>query len=227
MEWRFWKPLQQYDSRKLYTLLHQRHSLSPVLSARWVSSDLEVRWICQLHIAWYLHLSYKLWVFACWVVYQGLPSKVRFAKKRVVGWVIYGTVALLDNAGGWCRTVTQFCFMDSFIGVQSFLGTWGTWSCSTSWEFETAMFAIWKLQCKYVFSDEVSFVQNKFHSWREEVCMQLSAKGYLLIKDTKEFSAVPYSEFIAALVALRKRIWFHIVYTLPFFFLVLSFSATM
>jgi hypothetical protein len=36
--------------------------------------------------------------------------------------------------------------------------------------------------------------------------MQLSAKGYLLIKDAKEFSAVAYSEFIAALVALRKRI---------------------
>jgi hypothetical protein len=41
--------------------------------------------------------------------------------------------------------------------------------------------------------------------------MQLSAKVYpakvyLLIKDSKELNALEYSEFIAALVALRKRI---------------------
>jgi hypothetical protein len=36
--------------------------------------------------------------------------------------------------------------------------------------------------------------------------MQLSVKGYLLIKDAKEFSVVAYSKFIVALVALKKRI---------------------
>jgi hypothetical protein len=38
--------------------------------------------------------------------------------------------------------------------------------------------------------------------------MQPSTKGYLLTNDTKEFSVVAYSEFIAVLAALRKRIWF-------------------
>jgi hypothetical protein len=34
----------------------------------------------------------------------------------------------------------------------------------------------------------------------------LSAKGSLMIKDAKELNAKAYSEFIAALVAVRKRI---------------------
>jgi hypothetical protein len=33
----------------------------------------------------------------------------------------------------------------------------------------------------------------------------LLAKGYLLIKDNKELNALAYSEFIAALVSLKKR----------------------
>jgi hypothetical protein len=36
--------------------------------------------------------------------------------------------------------------------------------------------------------------------------MQFSIKGYLLIKDAKELNVLAYSEFIAALVALGKRI---------------------
>jgi hypothetical protein len=57
--------------------------------------------------------------------------------------------------------------------------------------------------------------------------MQLSAKGYLLIKDAKEFSDVAYSEYIAALVALGGRGYdsmLHIPFHFSFGF---PFSATM
>jgi hypothetical protein len=35
-------PLLQYDSHRLYSMLHQRHPLSPVLNARWNSMDSKV-----------------------------------------------------------------------------------------------------------------------------------------------------------------------------------------
>jgi len=85
----------------------------------------------------------------------------------------------------------------------------GVWDCIQI----SSLFTIWKLHCKYGFSVEVSSVNSFCHYWREEVCMKLSAKGYLRIKDVKEFSTVSYSESIAAFVSLRKRIWFHILYT--------------
>ena len=44
-EWSFGRPLIQYDSQRLYSILHQRHVLSPVLNARWVSIDEESHWI--------------------------------------------------------------------------------------------------------------------------------------------------------------------------------------
>jgi hypothetical protein len=56
--------------------------------------------------------------------------------------------------------------------------------------------------------------------------MQLFAKGYIPMKDAKKFS-VSYFEFVDALVALTKRISFHILYILWFFFLVFHFSVTM
>jgi hypothetical protein len=79
--WRFGKPLQQYDSKKLYILLHRKHPLSPLLNAHWMSSDPETRWIHHLHSVWSLWLSDKLQVFAWLVVYQGLPSKARLSKR--------------------------------------------------------------------------------------------------------------------------------------------------
>jgi len=106
-EWRFGKPL-QYESRKLYSLLHQWHPLSPILNARWVSSDPEVHWICRLHSVWSFRLSYKFWICDRLVVYQGLPSKACLAKSRLSNelcpfiinqrpWsIFYGTVAFLD-----------------------------------------------------------------------------------------------------------------------------------
>jgi hypothetical protein len=42
--------------------------------------------------------------------------------------------------------------------------------------------------------------------WTDEVCTQLLAKGFLLIKDAKSLDAVAYSDFLSTLVAHRKRI---------------------
>jgi hypothetical protein len=42
--------------------------------------------------------------------------------------------------------------------------------------------------------------------WMDEVRMQLLAKGFLLVKDAKLLEPDAYSDFISALVALRKRI---------------------
>jgi len=79
-KWSFDKPLMQYDSRHLYTILHHKHPLSSVLNARWVSSDPESRWVHRLHSVWSVRLSYKLRVFAWMVLYQSLPTKARLAK---------------------------------------------------------------------------------------------------------------------------------------------------
>ena len=76
----------------------------------------------------------------------------------------------------------------------------GTWNCIHI----TAL--LQSGRCKYVFSDGVCSIQSFCHYWQEEVCMQLSARGYILIKDAKELDNLAYREFIAALVALRKRI---------------------
>jgi hypothetical protein len=147
--WRFGKPLQQYDSKKLYSLLHQRHPLSLVLNARWVSSNHEVRWIHQLHSVWSLHLSYKLWVFAWLVVYQGLPSKAHLAKSRLSDGLcpFCHELETLKHLL-WDCSFARSCWrvvqdhhsvllQDNFIGMQLFLGTLGPWFCPTSWEFGT------------------------------------------------------------------------------------------
>jgi hypothetical protein len=52
----------------------------------------------------------------------------------------------------------------------------------------------------------ISVQLNLCHTWQQGVCLQLSTKVCLLIKDAKELNAVAYSEFIAALIAIRKRI---------------------
>lgn len=39
LEWIFGHPLQQYDSQKLYVILHQSHRLAPILNVHWVSSN--------------------------------------------------------------------------------------------------------------------------------------------------------------------------------------------
>lgn len=86
--WRDWQwsvghPLQQYDSRKLYSILHQHHELAPILNACWVASDPEDRWICCLHSVWSVRFSYNLRVFVWLFVYQGLPFKAKLAKNSL------------------------------------------------------------------------------------------------------------------------------------------------
>jgi hypothetical protein len=42
--------------------------------------------------------------------------------------------------------------------------------------------------------------------WKDEVHHQLLAKGALLIKDAQSLDLAVYSDFISALVTLRKRL---------------------
>jgi hypothetical protein len=67
------------------------------------------------------------------------------------------------------------------------------------------MFALWRLRYKYVFEDEVSSLFSFCHMWGEKVCMQLLARGFLLIKGAKLLESSAYSDFIPVLVTLKKR----------------------
>jgi hypothetical protein len=78
----------------------------------------------------------------------------------------------------------------------------GIWHCLRV----STLFVLWKLHCKYVFENEVSSLAAFCQLWRDEVHMQLLAKGALLIKDAKLLDHASYSDFIAVLVALRRRI---------------------
>jgi hypothetical protein len=66
------------------------------------------------------------------------------------------------------------------------------------------LFTICKLKCKHYFANEVSSLQFFWYSWHGEAHMQLLAKGYLLIKDATGLDGQAYSDFISALVALRR-----------------------
>lgn len=79
-EWSFRHPLTQYNSHKLYSILHQWRFLGLVLNARWVSTYAESRWIHRLHGVWSIRVSYKLQVFAWLVIFQDLPSKAHSPK---------------------------------------------------------------------------------------------------------------------------------------------------
>jgi len=48
-EWSFWFPLSQYDYHLIYSILHKRQALGPVLNSGWLSYDKESRWIQRLH----------------------------------------------------------------------------------------------------------------------------------------------------------------------------------
>jgi hypothetical protein len=50
----------------------------------------------------------------------------------------------------------------------------GIWHCLRI----SALFVLWKLHCKYVFDNEVSSLVAFCQLWREEVHMQLLAKGH-------------------------------------------------
>jgi hypothetical protein len=78
----------------------------------------------------------------------------------------------------------------------------GIWHCMRI----LTLFVRWKIHCKHVFENEVSSLLAFCHMWRDEVCMQLLAKGFLLIKDVNQLEPHACLNFINALVALRKRI---------------------
>ena len=57
--------------------------------------------------------------------------------------------------------------------------------------------------------------------WKDEVCYQILAKGTLWIKDIESLDSTQYSDFIFALVILRKRLWNSLY--IPFHFLFVIF----
>jgi hypothetical protein len=86
-KWSFGHPLAQYEVGRLYSLLHQRHELSHVLNSRWVSTDTERWWIRRFLSVWLIRVSYKLWVFAWLVIYQGLLTKAWLVKIDLLNWL--------------------------------------------------------------------------------------------------------------------------------------------
>jgi hypothetical protein len=69
-----------------------------------------------------------------------------------------------------------------------------------------SLYILQKIHCKFVFDNEVSSQTSFCQSWRDEVCMQLLAKGALLIRDVQLLDPTAYSDFIVVLVTLRNRI---------------------
>jgi hypothetical protein len=153
--------------------LHQRHELGPILNARWISSDAESHWIQQLHGVWSIQVSYKLWVFAWLVIYQGLPSKARLAKSGLFDGLcpsclksesvkhILWECSFVRSC--WAQVQSQLenilqghlhwweiLFGDSRSVIQDSLA--GIWHCLRV----SALYILWKLHCKFVFDNEVS-----------------------------------------------------------------------
>jgi len=77
----------------------------------------------------------------------------------------------------------------------------GIWHCLRI----SALFVLCKLRSKYAFENKVRSFVTFCHMWREEVRMQLLAKGFLLIKHAKLLDSGGYFEFIVVIVSIRKR----------------------
>ena len=74
----------------------------------------------------------------------------------------------------------------------------GLWHCLRIY----LLFAIWNLNCKYLFDQDSSSVFTFVALCRDEVRHQLLAKGALLIKDAQKFDPIVYFDFIYTLVSL-------------------------
>lgn len=200
-EWTFGCPSTQYDSRILYSILHWRHVLGPVLNAQRVSSNVEIHWIWRLHSVWSMWVFCKLHVFAQQVIYQGLPSKAQLAKSGLsdglclsclkeetvkhILWECFfmrycwahvqlQLASILQRHLQW-RALSEdskSVIRDSLAGIQHCLRI-------------STLFTLWKLHYKYVFDNEVNSLVAFCQLWREEVHMQPLAKGSLLIKNSK------------------------------------------
>jgi hypothetical protein len=71
----------------------------------------------------------------------------------------------------------------------------------------STLFVLWKLRCKVVFDHKVISLSSFYSIWKYKVGHQLLAKGALLINDAQSLDLAMYTNFISALVALRKRLW--------------------
>eukprot|EP01018_Ginkgo_biloba_P019933 Gb_40350 [translate_table: standard] len=221
--WKFDKPLRLYDSKRLYACLHHKISFSAVLNVRWASSDPENRWIHRWHSVWFVRLSYKLRVFAWMVIYQGLPTKARLAKSGFSdGQCMFCNKPEMVKHVLWERQVAKSCwgYIQAYCAdllhvrvywqavllgdrrnlvPEAFRGIWHCWRI-------VALSTIWKMRCKAIFEQEEFSISVFCSMWRQESRQQLSPKGTLLIKDAHSLEPADYSDFIVALVKLRKRI---------------------
>lgn len=105
-------------------------------------------------------------------------------------------LVLLLGRVHWWASLLGDC---SYLVHSSFIGIWHYLRIST-------LFSLWKISCRFLFNNEVSYLSAFCTMWRDEVCMQWLIKGFFLIKDAKYLDAVAYSDLISTLVALRKRI---------------------
>lgn len=191
--WHHWKwifecPLLQYDSKKLYLLLHQHHEFSPILNARWVCFDVDKWWIKRLHSVWYVQVSYKLHVFACLVIYQGISTKERLVRSGILD-AIFPLCLKMETVKSlfWdcpfarsCWKIVQIEALAFFHGKlhwrESLLGDCNylvhhsrqrVWHCMRL----VALFIVWNIRCKYVFDNESSSMTSFSKLWKEEVCL--------------------------------------------------------
>ena len=97
----------------------------------------------------------------------------------------------------------KFHWREAFLGDSTllvFYSLCGVWH----YLILAFLFIIWKIRCNYVLENETTLEPEFRNPWKEEVHMQLVAKGSQLIKNAKSFDPIPYSEFIVILLSLRN-----------------------
>jgi len=103
---------------------------------------------------------------------------------------------LLSGRILWCSVVFGDCCFEvrpAFAGI---------WHCLRI----LALFIFWKLRCKVVFDHKISSLYSFCSIGKDEVRHRVLAKGSLPIKDVQYLDLAAYSDFISALVSLRKRL---------------------
>lgn len=89
----------------------------------------------------------------------------------------------------------------------------------------TTFFTICRLRWKFVFVDVVTSIQSLSSNKREEICMQSSAKGFLVMKDAKNMDTPAYSDCISAPALIKSIHLSHdILYTIPVLFFSCRYS---
>ena len=122
-------------------------------------ANIEVWRVNHLHNIWLVWLLYKPHVFACLVIYQGIPSKAKLAKTSLSD----GVCPMCVNDKKWLRIFYAIVSLVGSVGVTLRINILG---CSKTrciadflrdgralvWDFFLGKsLVIWKLRYKYVF----------------------------------------------------------------------------